>query len=195
MIYCRETQQSMIPHRAFRINEGKCIISIVPVFPPDYYKKRLGEGTFIVRVMPNTPILLGCGASAIATNTNTPQDLYDKAVSLFSSAGEVAFVDEEYMNAVTGVNGSSPAYFFMMAKAMADCAAEQGIDASTALRLAAKIDGRRRSHADEKRQNALMSYGSGKLPGGTTLAPLKKCEARFTRHKRRMLRAPNVLLK
>jgi len=154
--------------------EGKCIISIVAGVSSDYYKKRLGEGTFIVRVMPNTPILLGCGASAIATNTNTPQDLYDKAVSLFSSAGEVAFVDEEYMNAVTGVNGSSPAYFYMMAKAMADCAAEQGIDASTALRLAAKsMEGA-----------AAMLMKSGKTPdeltaavtspGGTTLAALEE---------------------
>lgn len=154
--------------------EGKCIISIIAGVSSDYYKKRLGEGTYIVRVMPNTPILLGCGASAIASNRDVPQELYDKAVSLFSSAGEVAFVDEEHMNAVTAVNGSSPAYFFVMAKAMADYAAEQGIDAQDALRLAAKsMEGA-----------ATMLLRSGKTPdeltaavtspGGTTLAALEE---------------------
>lgn len=157
---------------------GKCIVSIVAGISTDYYKKKLGADTYVIRVMPNTPILLGCGATAIARNTGTPQDLYDKAVSVFSSAGEVAFVDEEHMNAVTGVNGSSPAYFFVMAKAMASCAAEQGIDMQTALRLAAKsMEGA-----------AVMLLKSGKTPdeltaavtspGGTTLAALEEMQKR-----------------
>lgn len=155
---------------------GKCIISIVTGISAEYYKSRLGKDTYIVRVMPNTPILLGCGASAVTPGRGIPRELFEKAVDLFSSSGEVVFVEEDKMNAVTCVNGSSPAYFFVMAEAMVSCAVEQGIDPETALKLAAKsMEGA-----------ALMLLRSGKTPaeltaqvtspGGTTLAALAEMQ-------------------
>jgi pyrroline-5-carboxylate reductase len=105
-----------------------------------------------------------------------PAELYDKAVSLFSCAGEAALIDEEKLNAVTGVNGSSPAYFFTMAEAMVKAAGEQGIDTDLALKLVAKtMEGA-----------ALMLMNSGRTPseltaqvtskGGTTFAALAEMQ-------------------
>ena len=155
---------------------GKCIVSIVTGVSSEYIKSRLGNETYIVRVMPNTPIMLGCGATAITTNKNIPDDLYKMAVEIFASAGVTAFVEEANINAITCVNGSSPAYFFVLADAMVKAAAEQGIDAADALRLAAKsMEGA-----------ALMLQKSGKTPeeltaqvtspGGTTLAALAEMQ-------------------
>jgi pyrroline-5-carboxylate reductase len=158
------------------LTDNKCIVSIVTGVSSEYMKKQLGGNTYIVSVMPNTPIMLGCGASAISKNNGIPAEYYEKAVSLFSCSGEVALIDEDKLNAVTGVNGSSPAYFFTIAGAMAKAAEEQGIDPELALKLTAKsMEGA-----------ALMLLKSGKTPseltaqvtskGGTTFAALAEME-------------------
>lgn len=156
--------------------DRKCIVSIVAGVSISYYKEKLGEQTYVVRVMPNTPMMLGCGATAVARDSEVSDALFDRAVSLFSCSGEVAFIDESLMNAIIGVNGSSPAYFFVMADAIVKTAEEQGIDPSVALRLAAKtMEGA-----------AAMLLKSGKTPaeltaqvtskGGTTLAALAEMD-------------------
>lgn len=158
------------------LTKDKCIVSIVTGVSSEFFRSKLGNDTYIVRVMPNTPIMLGCGASAITKNINVPEDLYTKAVALFSCAGEVAFIEEDKMNAVTCVNGSSPAYYFTMADAMVKAAVEQGLDEMDALRLVAKsMEGA-----------AIMLQKSSKTPseltaqvtspGGTTLAALAEMQ-------------------
>lgn len=150
---------------------GKCVVSIVAGVSRNYLHSRLGAD-YVVRVMPNTPLLVGMGASAVTGRGEIPEPLYEKAVSLFSAAGEVAAVGDDRMNEIIFVNGSSPAFFFRMADAMVQAAKEQGIDPDTALRLAARtMEG-----------SANMLLRSGKTaheltvqvssPGGTTLAAL-----------------------
>lgn len=152
--------------------DGKCVVSIAAGISTRYLRARLGEGVFLVRAMPNTPLALGCGATALTPKDDVPESLYEAATALFSAAGETALLDESLMNAVIGVSGSSPAFFFRMADAMVSAAAEHGIDPDVALRLAAKtMEG-----------SARMLLLSGKTaaeltrqvcsPGGTTLAAL-----------------------
>jgi len=151
--------------------KGKCLISIAAGVSREFLKKYSDEA-HIIRVMPNTPLLLGYGASAVTPRGEIPENLYQAAISIFSAAGEVACIEDGLMNAVIGVNGSSPAYFFRMANAMVKSAVRQGIDSGVALRLAARtMEGA-----------AQMLLHSGKSaseltdmvcsPGGTTLAAL-----------------------
>ena len=154
------------------LTSGKCIISIAAGISSAYLKQEL-PGSHAVLVMPNTPLLLGKGATAIARKADdVPQEEYDAVVRIFSAAGTVAFVNEEQLNAVIPVNGSSPAFFFRMAEAMVQEAERRGIDRETALTLIARtMEGA-----------SAMLLESGKTPeeltrqvcspGGTTLAAL-----------------------
>lgn len=152
--------------------KGKCLVSIAAGISSSYIKSIVGRDAFVLRTMPNTPMMIGCGAIAIAHDSTIPQKLFDAAVSIFSSAGEVAFLPEEKLNEIIGVNGSSPAFFFRLAQAMMLSAEKQGIDPDVALKLAAKtMEGA-----------SAMLLGSGytpcelirqvSSPGGTTIAAL-----------------------
>lgn len=149
----------------------KCIVSIAAGVSKKYIISKLGSNR-VIRVMPNTPLLIGMGASALTGRGEIPEYIYDKAVSIFSAAGFVTQIEDEQMNEIIFLNGSSPAFFFRMAEAMAEAAKEQGIDREKALQLIAKtMEG-----------SANMLLRSGKTPaelttqvsspGGTTLAAL-----------------------
>lgn len=81
----------------------------------------------VVRVMPNTPMLIGQGVSAVCRNEYVSDEDYDFVCRMFSSAGSVIRIHEDEMNRIISVTGSSPAYVFMMIKAMYQGACEQGL--------------------------------------------------------------------
>lgn len=153
------------------LTTGKCIVSIAAGISRFWLERRL-SGAWVVCVMPNTPLTLGCGACAMTDRGEIPETLYRFVQELFACAGVVEVVQPEEMNRIIPVNGSSPAFFFRMVRVMVEAAARQGIDEDVALRLAAKtMEGA-----------SLMLEHSGKTaaelerqvcsPGGTTLAAL-----------------------
>lgn len=151
--------------------KGKCIVSIAAGVSREFIRKH-AKDAYIVRVMPNTPLLVGYGASAVTPRGEIPENLYEKAISIFSSAGEVAGIEDDLMNAVIGVNGSSPAYFFRMANAMVESAVRQGIDPKVALRLTARtMEGAAQMllHTGKTAKELTDMVCS---PGGTTIAAL-----------------------
>ena len=85
------------------------------------------QGAPVVRVMPNTPMLIGQGVSAICRSANVSDSDFDFVRDIFSSAGKVIKIEEDEMNRIISVTGSSPAYVFMMIKAMYEGAVEQGL--------------------------------------------------------------------
>ena len=90
----------------------------------------------VVRVMPNLPLSVGIGATALCTGKHaTPSDL-DLAKRIFGAAGAVVVVDESAMDAVTAVSGSGPAYVYLLAEAMIEAGLSEGLSADTARTLA-----------------------------------------------------------
>ena len=85
------------------------------------------HGAGVVRAMPNTPMLIGCGVTAICRNSEVSDDDYAFVSKMFASAGKVFSIQEEEMNRIICVSGSSPAYVFMVIKAMYQGAVEQGL--------------------------------------------------------------------
>ena len=85
------------------------------------------HGAPIVRVMPNTPMLIGHGVSALCRSENVSDMDFDFVCDVFSSASKVIRIKECEMNRIISVSGSSPAYVFMMIKAMYEGAVEQGL--------------------------------------------------------------------
>ena len=160
------------------LTPGKCVVSIAAGISTAYLRREL-PGARVVRAMPNTPLMVGAGATAVARPGGdvSPQEL-QQVLDLFAAAGTVALIDEGQMDDILDVNGSSPAWFFRMADVMVKRAVEAGIDAETALLLTAKtMEG-----------SARLLLESGKTPeelcrqvcspGGTTLASLTAFEER-----------------
>ena len=156
---------------------GKCVVSIAAGISSDSLRQAL-PGARIIRVMPNTPLMVGCGATALARTDDVEEQLFQAVADLFRASGAVAVIDECAMDDIINVNGSSPAWFFRMADVMVRRAVSVGIDRETALMLTAKtMEG-----------SARLLLESGKSPetlcrqvcspGGTTLASLSAFEER-----------------
>ncbi len=97
----------------------------------------LGGDLAMVRCMPNTPALVGAGASGLFANTGVSEEQRQLATDLLGAVGLVEWVEEEaLLDAVTAVSGSGPAYFFLMFEAMEEAGAKLGLPAETARRLA-----------------------------------------------------------
>lgn len=115
--------------------ENKIFISIAAAISTSYICKVLEKEFPVVRVMPNTSLLIGCGATAISRNTFVDDKTYTKICGLFAASGSVVSLDESLMNQVISVNSSSPAYVYLFAKAMIDNAISQGLDETLARNL------------------------------------------------------------
>lgn len=105
----------------------KTFISIAAAISCNYITSVLDCNCPVVRVMPNTPLMLGVGATAISRNSLVNDKSYSKICTLFAASGVVCSLDEDMMNKVISVNSSSPVYLYMLAKAMIDKAVEYGI--------------------------------------------------------------------
>ena len=96
------------------------------------------KGLKIVRVMPNTPALVGEGMSAVSVNALVNEEDINSVMTILKSFGKAEIVPEKLMDTVTGVSGSSPAYVFMLIEAMADAAVLGGMPRSQAYTFAAQ---------------------------------------------------------
>ncbi len=120
----------------------------------------LGGHLPIVRVMPNTPALVNSGASGLFANPQVSDEQRDLAESILRTVGVAIWLtSEDQLDAVTGVSGSGPAYFFLAMEALEQAAIEQGLDAATARLLAVET-----------------AFGAAKmaLEGGTDPAELRR---------------------
>jgi len=113
------------------------IISIAAGIRIAQIERLLGSRHAIVRCMPNTPALVGAGASGLCANHNVDADQRALAERLLGAAGIVRWVeDEAQMDTVTALSGSGPAYFFLLVEAMEDAAVQLGLPRDTARALA-----------------------------------------------------------
>ncbi|HEY0179279.1 MAG TPA: pyrroline-5-carboxylate reductase, partial [Dokdonella sp.] len=133
----------------------------------------LGADVAIVRAMPNTPALLGAGASGLFANAAADAEQRARAAALLGAAGLAVWVeDEAQMDAVTALSGSGPAYFFLLAEALEDAAAAQGLPRDVARALAAQTClGAGRMLVEDGEPPARLRERVTS-PGGTTAAAL-----------------------
>ena len=105
----------------------KVFVSIAAGISISNISEVLGKNAKIVRALPNTPLLVGAGATALCRNAGVSDEEYTAVRSIFASRGLVIDLDEDQMNRIVSVTSSSPAYFFLMIKAMVDSASAQGL--------------------------------------------------------------------
>lgn len=135
-----------------------------------------GEGVPVVRAMPNTPALVGRGAAAIAAGTCAGTVDLDWAERLLSSVGIVERVPEQFIDAVTGVSGSGPAYLFLLAEAMIDAGVLVGLTRPMAERLVAQTLLGSATLLVESGDDAATLRAAVTSPGGTTAAAVRELE-------------------
>ncbi|MDP4120323.1 MAG: pyrroline-5-carboxylate reductase [Bacillota bacterium] len=159
------------------ISEQTVLVSIAAGISIDFIVKNVEKNVPVVRVMPNTPLLLGKGSTAMAKSENISDEDFKIVYDLFALSGTVEILTEDLMNAVISVNGSSPAYIYLFAKAMADYAVEQGINYDSAMNLiCATFEGSAAmlKHSGDTPDVLIKKVSS---PGGTTLKALETLDS------------------
>ncbi len=121
-----------------KITPAHLVVSIAAGVPLAKLEAAVPGGTRVIRVMPNTPALVGASASAYATGRSATREDGLLAQRLLGSVGLAIEVPEKLLDAVTGLSGSGPAYAFLMIEAMADGGVAAGLPRYTAQRLAAQ---------------------------------------------------------
>lgn len=140
----------------------------------------LPEGSALVRCMPNTPALLGLGASALYANKQCSENDIQQAESLLGAVGSCIWVDtESELDAVTAVSGSGPAYFFYLIEHMTQAGIKLGLSEKIAEKLAVETAFGAASMAKQDGQNATQLRKNVTSEGGTTAAALEV----FDKHK------------
>ncbi len=122
----------------------------------------------IVRVMPNTPCMIGAGASAIARGSNAGEEHMQRAMAIMGALGYVTETPESLMDAVTGLSGSGPAYAALMIDALASGGLRMGIPRQTSLKLAAHTVLGAARMILEKNMEPTTLRDMVSSPGGTT---------------------------
>ncbi|WP_386081867.1 pyrroline-5-carboxylate reductase [Vreelandella sp. F11] len=145
------------------------MISIAAGLDADTIDQWLGGQNAMVRCMPNTPSLVGYGASGLYANAKVSDAQRDVATQLMEAVGIVEWVEEEaLLNAVTAVSGSAPAYFFLMFEAMEEAAVKLGLPAATARRLAIQTALGAATMAQQSDKDPATLKQNVMSPGGTT---------------------------
>ncbi|MEA5012096.1 MAG: pyrroline-5-carboxylate reductase [Angelakisella sp.] len=124
--------ESVLIQMKGHLTKDHVIISIAAGISEHFIKDILGEETKLVLVMPNTPLMVGEGATAISCCQPTTLQEFEFVKQIFSAAGMVREVPSSKLNEIIPVNGSSPAFIYLFAKCFCEYANEQGIDPKTA---------------------------------------------------------------
>ncbi len=147
-------------------------VSIAAGLPTSRLEAMLPDGARLVRVMPNMPLSIGAGASAVTSGARASQEDVALVEQLFACLGRAVVVEEELMDACCAVNGSGPAYVAAMIEALRDAGAAQGLPAEMAEALALQTVLGTARLIDETGQSPEAVRESICSPGGTTLAAL-----------------------
>lgn len=156
------------------VTEDHVFISICAGISAQFIKERTNPNVKVAVVMPNTPAMLGAGASAIARDDRISDEELDFAKQVLSACGMVREVPADKMKEIICINGSSPAFIYLFAKGFVDYATENGIDGNTALDLFAQTLVGSAKMLTESGMTVEQLIKQVSSPGGTTLAGLDK---------------------
>jgi pyrroline-5-carboxylate reductase len=117
---------------------GRLLVSTAAGVPLEFFETRLPEGTPVIRTMPNMAVAIGQGMTALSPGRAVKPERMDWAVSIFRAVGRALVLDEEHMDAVTGLSGSGPAYVYIIIESLADGGVKLGLPRDVATELAAQ---------------------------------------------------------
>lgn len=156
------------------------IISIAAGVRESSIQKWLGGDTAIVRAMPNTPALIGCGATALYANKWVSENQRNLAETILRAVSLVVWInDEKFMDSITALSGSGPAYFFLVIEALQTAAMELGLPEETARLLTLQTAYGAARMALESDVDIIELRRRVTSPGGTTERALQVLEGKI----------------
>jgi pyrroline-5-carboxylate reductase len=149
-------------------------ISIAAGITDEFIARKTIAGAKVILVMPNTPLLLGEGASALSHNEAVTDEEFSLVLNIFRLCGKAAVISKDKMKEIIAINGSSPAFIYLFAKGFIDYADSVGISKDSAMELFTQsLIGSAKMMTDSGyRIDELIKMVSS--PGGTTLAGLDR---------------------
>ncbi|HZS34249.1 MAG TPA: pyrroline-5-carboxylate reductase [Methylomirabilota bacterium] len=168
----REVLEEIAP-----VTPGKLLISVAAGVSTEAIRRHLPPGPRLIRAMPNTPALVLEGATALARSSGLQAGDIETGREIFEAVGRVVVLEEEMMDAVTGLSGSGPAYIALVVEALADGGVKVGLDRQTAMTLAMQtvLGAARLLIETGMHPGQLKDMVSS--PGGTTIAGIHTLEA------------------
>lgn len=155
---------------------GLTFISIVAGVSTASLESAAGKSVAVVRVMPNTPALVGEGASAVCAGSKAGRIDLERALAVFNAVGRAVEVPESMMDAVTGLSGSGPAYMFVILEALSDAGVRMGLTRDVARLLAAQTMFGAAKMLLESGKHPGQLKDMVTTPGGTTIEGLYSLE-------------------
>ncbi|GLU49212.1 pyrroline-5-carboxylate reductase [Nocardiopsis ansamitocini] len=152
------------------------VVSVAAGITTEVLEKHLNPDTAVVRAMPNTPALVGLGMTAVAGGRHARDEHLERAESLLSSVGEVVRVPEKYMDTVTALSGSGPAYFYFIAETMIEAGVLMGMPRATAEKLVTQTITGAAAMLRDSGEHPVVLREAVSSPGGTTAAAVRELE-------------------
>lgn len=152
------------------------VVSIAAGVPLALLEEGLGADTAVVRVMPNTPCLVGCSAAALSPGKRARAAQTELVLKLFRTVGRAFVLDESLLDAVTGLSGSGPAYVYLMIEALAEGGVAAGLPRDVALELSAQTVLGAAQMVLETKEHPARLREAVTSPAGTTAAGVRVLE-------------------
>jgi pyrroline-5-carboxylate reductase len=158
------------------LRPGTLVVSLCAGLPTSLYERILPEGTPVVRVMPNTPMLVGEAMSAISPGSHATDEQLAEVEKMLGSVGRVVRLPESQQDAVTALSGSGPAYFFYLVEAMIDAGILLGLPRAVAADLIVQSAYGAAVMMRESGDHPVILREAVTSPAGTTIAAVRELE-------------------
>ena len=163
------------------LRPGTLVVSVATGLTTETLAAHLPEGTPVVRVMPNTPAVIGEGAAAICAGSSAGEEHLDLVDQVLAATGLVVRVAEPMLDAVTAISGSGPAYVFYLVDALAEAGVLLGLTRAQSLALATATFRGAAGLLESSGEHPVVLRERVSSPGGTTVAGVRELDAHGVR--------------
>lgn len=166
----------LLAELAGALRPGTLVVSLCAGLPTALYERVLPAGTPVVRVMPNTPMLVGEAMSAVSGGTHATDEHLAEVEKMLGAVGRVVRLPESQQDAVTALSGSGPAYFFYLVEAMIDAGILLGLPRAVAADLIVQSAYGAATMMRATDDHPVILREAVTSPGGTTIAAVRELE-------------------
>jgi len=172
-----QDMETMLTEVGPQLTPQQTVVSIAAAIPTAAIERHLGPGVPVVRAMPNAPATVHEGVAGICPGAHAAEEHVADAEDVLRHVGSVVRVREEYMDAITAVSGSGPAYFALLAEAMIEAGILLGLSREVSTQLVVQtMLGTAKLMRDEK-MHPVELREAVTSPGGTTIAAIRELES------------------
>jgi pyrroline-5-carboxylate reductase len=168
--------QELLEEIRGELTRDQVVISVVASVTTAFLERNLGAPIPVIRAMPNTPCLLRSGMTALCKGVYAEEQQLKEAQRMFDSVGRTLILDEKYMDAVTGLSASGPAFMYIIIESLAEAGVKVGLPRSVATELAAQMTLGSAKMVLETREHPALLKDIVTTPAGCTIDGILELE-------------------